>query len=82
MTTSKLVGQGGYVSINDEMTFPNPANEKVSHIEWKLRYAPETLTRGEELIAASVFSAYKELVMRKSQKARNMVCTAINKANN
>ena len=33
----------------------------VGDIEWKLRYAPNTLTREDQLVAASVLHAYTSL---------------------
>ena len=33
----------------------------VGGIEWKLRYAPSTLTREDQLVAASVIAAYEHL---------------------
>ena len=79
---AKLINDSGYVQVDNQMTFPNPHNEKVNNIEWKMRYAPEKISRGEMLVAASVFSAYRELVVHKNQRDRNQVCSAINNANN
>lgn len=78
---AKLVNKSGYVWVDNQMTFPNPHDEKVNNIEWKMRYAPETITRGEMLIAASVLSSYRELIVHKNQHDRNQVCSAINRAN-
>lgn len=31
-------------------------------LEWRLRYAPESITRGDQLHLASIVSAYRELI--------------------
>ncbi len=77
---AKRINDSGYVRVDNQMTFPNPHDEKVNNIEWKMRYAPESISRGEMLIAASVFSAYRELVVHKTHWDRNQVCSAINRA--
>ena len=43
------------LNISDGTQWPDPEG---SGIEWKLRYAPEKLTRGEQLGAAEVLAAY------------------------
>jgi hypothetical protein len=63
------------------MAFPNPHSEKVNNIEWKMRYSPASISKGEMLMAASVLSAYRELVVHKTQRDRNLVCSVINAAN-
>lgn len=42
------------------MTWPNP--QHAGDLEWKLRYAEKHVTRGEQLTAASILAAYRELV--------------------
>lgn len=53
--------------------------EAVSDLALKLRYAPRTLTREDELTAASVISAYI-LMIETQQKKRNAVCKALREA--
>ena len=77
---SELTGEGAYVRVDNQMTFPNPVSDQAANLEWKLRYAPESITRGEQLYAASIVSAYKEIVAAKTQKDRNQCCAAIQAA--
>ena len=59
------------------MTWPNP--EHAGDLEWKMRYALEHVTRGEQLTAASILAAYRELVAM-PQKKRNQRISQIIKA--
>ena len=59
------------------MSFPNAHGSRINDVEWSLRYAPDTLTREDHLLAASIIAAYKELVIFKTNKERNYVCSAI-----
>jgi len=63
-----------YVKIKD-MVFPS-VREDVREIAWKLTHSPKSLTRADELVAASVISAYCQMVSD-TQKKRNMVCKAL-----
>lgn len=74
---AKLISQGTYVKVGNDMAFPNPEAERLSDIEWRFRHARESVTADDLLTAASVMSAYKELVLHKTQKDRNAVCSAI-----
>lgn len=40
--------------------WPNPHDP--NEIEWKLRYAPDSLTRADMMVAASVMSAYRHVI--------------------
>lgn len=77
---SKLVAGGTYISVDNQMTFPNPVSENIAEVEWKMRHAPDRVTRGDMLLAASVIDAYKEVVARKSQVSRNKCCAAMKRA--
>jgi hypothetical protein len=54
-------------------------NRAVSEIEWKLRHAPESMTKGEKLAAASVIAAYMQMI-GDTQRKRNAVCKALREA--
>lgn len=60
-----------------QMAWPR-ANDVNDEIQWKLRYQPETLTKSEQLIAASIITAYFSLIY-KSQKNRNYVAGVLKK---
>lgn len=72
-----LIGYQGQYTKVDDMVFPNPHSEKMSDLEWRLRYAPDSIGRGDQLYLASIVEAYREIVMRKTVKDRNHVCSAI-----
>ena len=50
-----------HVVIDDEVTWPQ-AGARLDSIVWKLSHTPHTLTRKDEVMAASIIVAYKELV--------------------
>ncbi len=74
---TEVISHGAYVKVGGDMTFPNPASERLSDIEWRFRYARESLKAEDLLFAASIMSAYRELVLQKSQRDRNAVCSAL-----
>ena len=61
---AKLIGDGSYVQVDDQMTFANPTSDKIANIEWMMRHAPQALSHGELRGAASVISSYRELMAR------------------
>ena len=67
-----------HTKVGPEMTWPS-YNEAVREIGWKLRYLPESLTRGDQLTAAGVISAYMQMI-GDPQKKRNTVCKALREA--
>lgn len=75
----KIVGQGLYANF-DEMTWPLPDSEKLGDIEWKFRHAPNEVTRGDILTAASVMSAYRELILHKTNQRRNYISNKLKNA--
>ena len=77
---SKLVSNGIYISVDDEMVFPNPISDRIIDIEWKMRHSVGSLLDADLLVAASVLSAYRELVSAKTQKNRNAICEAMKAA--
>ncbi len=62
----------------DGMCWPRPS-AALSDLNWKLRYGG-TLTNSERLIAASVLSAYTQMVHDPAKK-RNKVISKIRKSN-
>ena len=63
-----------YLQIKD-MVWPT-VGEDVKEIAWKLTHSPSSMTRADQLVAASVISAYCQMV-NDTQKKRNMVCKAL-----
>jgi hypothetical protein len=68
-----------YILIPNGMTFPNPTSSRINEIECKFRYNSSGVDSKDLLLAASVISAYKEIVIHKTQRARNSACSAIQK---
>jgi hypothetical protein len=58
-----------------QRTFPSPVEppSDFNGVEWKLRYAPNQLTREDQLYLASIVSAYSYLVMDMTAKDRQAV---------
>lgn len=58
--------------LDDGSSWPRPELEGDDYsVEWKLRYAPDTLTRADQLVAAGFISAYGYLTVEATdQKAR------------
>lgn len=48
--------------------------EDANSLEWRLRYAPDTITKNDLMKAAGIISAYTYLVSESTQKKRDMVC--------
>lgn len=67
-----------HTKVGPEMTWPS-YNEAVSEVEWKLRHAPESMTRSDQLTAASVIAAYMQMI-GDTQKKRNAVCKSLREA--
>lgn len=57
-----------------EMAWPAP-DAAMSQLEWTFRYGNPTVN--DKMAAASVIAAYSALIMRKSQKQRNAICSEI-----
>jgi len=68
-----------WLKLTEGSTWPRPALESDESVgvEWKLRHAPDTLTRADQLLAASVMSAYGYMIIDMTQKRRNAVCREI-----
>lgn len=74
----ELRGSRYYVKVGEEMVWPS-VSDKVSELEWRLRYAKECVSSSDMLILASLVSAYRELILCEDNK-RKQVCQIIKKA--
>lgn len=56
-------------------TFPSPIEPAPDDygVGWKLRYAPESMTREDQMYASSIMSAYAYLVCEMTAKDRQSV---------
>ncbi len=66
-----------FVPVGEDMVWPS-IKECITDIAWKLRWSPNSLTFQDKVVAASVISAYRDLVST-TQKKRNLVCREIQK---
>jgi hypothetical protein len=58
----RLLAEGKYVARDGGGTWPTPMDEPDTSLEWRLRYAnPEQLIK-DRYLAASIVSAYRELI--------------------
>lgn len=73
----RLVGDRGQYANVDDMSFPNPHCDRMQDLEWQLRHGSEIPDRSDLLYAASIISAYRELILGKTNKDRQYVCSAI-----
>lgn len=64
----KRVGDYAYF---DGMSWPG--HWDIGEHEWRLRHAPETITRSDHMQAASVMAAYRELIVCPETKRRQVV---------
>jgi hypothetical protein len=67
----KIGANGAYASF-DEMCWPVPG-ERAGEVEWRLRYAPEALSRSDHLLAASIINAYRQMVGDPKTKRQSVV---------
>ena len=71
-----------YIKLSDGSSWPRPAiegDENLS-VEWKLRHAPDRLTREDMLVAAEIISAYGYLTVDSPRPKRDLVCREIRAA--
>jgi len=54
------MGSYSYFKPTPDTVWPRP--DRAGDIEWRLRYAPDAMTREDQLVAASVLAAYRCLV--------------------
>lgn len=64
---------------NKRRTFPSPveSDPDQNHVGWKLRYAPQTMTRADQMHAASIVDAYAYLILGMTAKDRQSVVSEI-----
>jgi len=67
----KVTASGMYASF-DDMCWPVPG-ECAGDIEWRLRYAPERLSRADHMLAASIINAYRQMVGDPETKRRAVI---------
>jgi len=64
MTAPSANNHRGWLRIVAEdgstMTWPNPTDPR--ELEWRLRYSPDSITRGDEMALASLVHAYGYLI--------------------
>lgn len=56
----------------DGMAWPRPG-QRLADLAWRLRYAQESITPSDLLIAASVMDAYEALIARPLCRAREIL---------
>jgi hypothetical protein len=66
-----ITASGMYSSF-DEMCWPVPG-EAAGNVEWRLRYAPEALSRSDHMLAASIINAYRQMVGDPETKRRAVI---------
>lgn len=59
--------------LRDDTVWPDPSKVFYDDLEWKLRYAQDSLSKGDLFVAAHILSAYSDLIGM-TQKRRNKVC--------
>lgn len=56
----------------EDMVWPKPSS-RLDDLQWRMRYAPDSVTPNDLLIAASVMDAYDSLVMCDTVKRETVV---------
>lgn len=74
----KFIANDSYIKIDDTV-WPNPVCETSSNLEWRMRHAKDYVKHSDMAYAASIISAYRELVMNKTQERRNYYCSGMKK---
>lgn len=41
---------------------------------WTMRYQPDKATKSDAMTAATIMCAYRDLILKKTQKERNRIC--------
>ena len=63
----------------DGMCWPR-AGDAAGELQWRLRYAPQSVTREDQLHAAQIIEAYQTLVLGRTQKRRNEIAKKLAEA--
>jgi hypothetical protein len=65
-----------YRKVGDSV-WPTPGDtayeDATPGLEWKLRYAPESITREDQLVLASIVAAYRELLSCPARRRAEVV---------
>jgi len=62
------------IKLDNETIWRVPTDDD---LQWRLTYAPDTITNTEKMILASLMDSYKYLVFECTQRHRNSVCEEI-----
>lgn len=68
-----------YRNIGD-MTWPAPC-EEMGDLEWRLRFSRDETSKSDRMLAASIISAYRQMIVDTQQK-RNMIAKELKKGPN
>ena len=66
-----------YATVDGDMCWPRPESMRLAEISWNLIHAPDLISDNDKLVIASVISAYSSLILEKTQKSRNEICSAL-----
>jgi len=79
MADSRVLADGKFVALACGGTWPTPMDHPDGGLEWRLRYAGSEQLIKDRYLAASVVSAYRELITCPA-KRRNEVIRELRKA--
>jgi len=69
-----MLAEPRWKQLGDGSVWPRPGDMPDGDgLEWALRYAPERLTRGDQLHLASIVAAYRELLSCTDQRRREVI---------
>lgn len=77
---SEIVSGGTYIQVGEDMIWPNPVSDRMAEIEHKMCWGRDSLNTQDLLVAASVLSAYRQLIATNTQQRRNQICSAMKSA--
>lgn len=68
-----------FLRLPDGSVWPRPSlsSDDEVGLEWKLRYAPDSLTREDQLLLASIVSGYGHLIAEATKPRRDEVCRQV-----
>ena len=62
-----------HVTLDDGTVWSTPCDHPDGGLEWRLRYAPASITRTEQLLAAGIIKSYRELLAVPERRRRYVV---------